>query len=274
MIKPPAAPLMYMGEERVMQPDFGLTAQDYARHRAGFPDSLFDRLANFGIGKPGQSLVDLGTGTGALARGFARRGCQVVGIDIAKPLLDQARRLDAAEGLRIDYRVARAEETGLPGRSVDVVSAGQCWHWFNRALAAAEAARLLRPGGALVIAHFDWLPINGNVVHATETLIEFYNPDWKLGGGLGLYPEWLRDLVEAGFCGLETFSYDLAVPYTHEDWRGRVRASAGVGGSLSEAEVQAFDKAFAGLLAARYPGEILDVAHRVFAVVARTPVTG
>jgi hypothetical protein len=38
--------------------------------------------------------------------------------------------------------------------------------------------------------------------------------------------------------------------------------------------VQAFDKAFAGLLAARYPGEILDVAHRVFAVVARTSVTG
>lgn len=42
-----------------MRPDFGATAQDYARHRAGFPDSLFDRLSAFGLGKRGQSVVDL-----------------------------------------------------------------------------------------------------------------------------------------------------------------------------------------------------------------------
>ena len=45
--------------QSTMRPDFGLTAQDYARHRAGFPDSLFDRLSAFGIGKRGQSVVDL-----------------------------------------------------------------------------------------------------------------------------------------------------------------------------------------------------------------------
>jgi len=255
----------------MVQPDFGATAQDYARHRAGFPDSLFERLAKFEIGLPGQILLDLGTGTGTLARGFARRGCQVFGIDIARPLLDQAEILDAAEGLHVEYRVARAEDTGFSDASMDVVAAGQCWHWFDRARAAKEAIRLLRPKGTLVVAHFDWLPIAGNVVQATETLIESHNPDWKLGGGVGMYPQWLGDLHATGFCGLETFSYDLAVPYTHEKWRGRVRASAGVGGSLSEEEIRAFDKALARLLAARYPAEILDVAHRVFAVIAHRP---
>jgi len=252
-----------------VKPDFGLTANDYARYRAGFPDSFFERLKKFGIGRPGQSVIDLGTGTGTLARGFARQGCQVTGVDIARPQLDQARLLDRTEGLTIDYIVARAEETGLRGQSFDVVSAGQCWHWFDRTLAAREAARLLRPHSMLVVAHFDWLPLAGNVVEATETLIESHNPDWGLGGGMGMYPHWLHGLAENGFDGLETFSYDVVVPYTHEGWRGRVRASAGVSGSLPEDKVRAFDDALARLLAADYPGEILGVAHRVFAVVAR-----
>ena len=54
--------------------DFGKTADDYAAHRAGFPRALFDRLAAMGIGRSGQRLLDLGTGTGTLARGFAGGG--------------------------------------------------------------------------------------------------------------------------------------------------------------------------------------------------------
>jgi SAM-dependent methyltransferase len=186
-------------------------------------------------------------------------------------LLDQAREIDAREGLCVDYRVARAEETLLPDAFADVVSAGQCWHWFDRARAAEEITRVLKPDGLLVIAHFDWIPLSGNVVRATEELIEQHNPDWEFGWGFGLYPRWLRDLGEAGYRSLETFSYDVDVPYTPEAWRGRVRASAGVGGSLSEPEVHEFDDALERLLATRYPGSVLAVPHRVFAVIARPP---
>jgi SAM-dependent methyltransferase len=254
-----------------MRPDFGATAEDYARHRAGFPDSLFEHLAFYGVGKPHQTVVDLGTGTGSLARGFARRGCRVIGIDPAPALLDQAREIDAREGLRVEYRVGRAEETLLPDAFADVVSAGQCWHWFDRARAADEVSRVLRPDGSIVIAHFDWIPLSGNVVRATEELIEQHNPDWKYGSGFGVYPVWLRDLGEAGYRSLETFSYDVDVSYTPDAWRGRIRASAGVGGSLSAPEVREFDDALARLLANRYPGEILRIPHRVFAVVGRAP---
>lgn len=254
-----------------MRADFGATARDYARYRAGFPDSLFERLGAFAIGTAGQSVVDLGTGTGTLARGFARRGCRVIGIDPAEPLLEQARELDAVEGISVEYRTGRAEATGLPSASVDLVTAGQCWHWFDRARAAQEVARILRPDRSLVIAHFDWIPLDGNVVHATETLIELHNPAWRLGGGLGMHPRWLRDLGEADFRNIETFSYDVEVPYTHEGWRGRIRASAGVGASLPVEKVVDFDRAFADLLATRYPGETLEIPHRVFAVIARAP---
>jgi SAM-dependent methyltransferase len=165
----------------------------------------------------------------------------------------------------------RAEETGLPAASVDAVTAGQCWHWFDRPRAGAEARRLLKSGGAIVIAHFDWIPLSGNVVDATEHLIERHNPTWKLGGAIGLYPQWVHDVDVAGFQHIETFSYDVTVPYTHLAWRGRVRASAGVGASLPADKVREFDRALAEMLAAQFPFDPLEVPHRVFAVVARSP---
>jgi len=225
-----------------------------------------------GIGRPGQEIVDLGTGTGSLARGFALRGCRVIGIDPDSRLLAQARELDAEAGVEIDYRIGRAEETALAAGSVDVVSAGQCWHWFERAAAAREASRILRPDGCILIAHFDWIPLPGNVVEATEKLILAHSPSWPGAGGMGMYPPWLRDLGEAGCRDIETFSYDLDAPYTPEAWRGRVRASGGVGGALSEPAVAAFDRELESLLGRQFPADVLGVHHRVFAVVAGAPV--
>jgi len=117
-----------------MKPDFGATSEDYVRHRGGFPDSLFERLAAYGIGKSGKSIVDLGTGTGTLARGFARRGCRVIGINISEAMIQAARKLDAVAGVSVDYRVTRAEKTGLPSSTFDVVTAGQSWYWFDHPL--------------------------------------------------------------------------------------------------------------------------------------------
>ncbi len=250
---------------------FGRTAKDYGRHRAGFPEALYDRLAAFGIGRAGQRLLDLGTGTGALGRGFARRGCRVVGLDPSPELLAEARRLDAEARVESRYLVGRAEATGLAAAGFDVVSAGQCWHWFDRAAATAEIRRLLVPGGRLVIAHFDWIPLPGNVVAATEALIEAHNPDWTMGGGTGLHPEELADVALAGFDAIETFSFDVAVPYSHADWRGRIRASAGVGASLAPEDVARFDAALAALLAERFADDPLAVPHRCFALVCRAP---
>ena len=254
-----------------MHVDFGRTAADYARHRAGFPEQLFERLAARGIGGAGQRVLDLGSGTGSLARGFARRGARVTALDISEDLLDQARALAAEEGVAIETLRAPAEDSGLAAASFDVVSAGQCWHWFDRPRAAAEARRLLAPGGFLAICHFDWLPLPGSVVAATEALIEAHNPAWTLGGGDGFYPAWAEDAAGAGFGDIESFDFEMPVPYGHEAWRGRIRASAGVGGSLSPEAVAAFDRALAALLTAEFPGEPLQVPHRCFALIATAP---
>lgn len=249
--------------------DFGKTAIDYRKHRAGFPEDFFARIAPYGIGIRGQRILDLGTGTGTVARGLARRGCRVTALDPSAPLIEQAKMLDAQTGVEIDYVVATAENTGLPDQSFDVVTAGQCWHWFKRDAAALEARRLLRPGGLLLIAHFDWLPLKGNVVEATESLILKHNPQWKGAGGKGIYPPWFADLALAGFSGIESFSFDTDAVYSHEAWRGRIRASAGVAASLPPEAVEKFDRELSDLLSESFPQELLLIPHRVFSVLGR-----
>src|SRR5262247_3958628 len=119
-----------------MATNFGAAAEDFARFRAGFPDSLFDRFAALGIGASGETIVDVGTGTGTLARGFALRGCRVIGVDPDQRMLDQARAIDSSAGATVEYRIGTAEAMPIDSGSADVVSAGTCWHWFKAPVAA------------------------------------------------------------------------------------------------------------------------------------------
>lgn len=254
-----------------MDIDFGRTADDYGTHRAGFPDRFFDRVIEVGLVQPGHVLLDLGTGTGTLARGFAHRGCRVTGLDPSRELLAEAGRLAKETGLEVTWVEGTAEQAGLDDGAFDVVTAGQCWHWFNRPTAADEVRRLLSPGGRIIIAHFDWIPLIGNLVAATEGLIEKHNPAWPYGGLTGINREWLADLALAGFAELETASFDHMQPYSHAAWRGRIRASAGVAASLAPEQVEAFDSDLAALLARDFPEDPLKVHHRVWWVTAVAP---
>lgn len=254
-----------------MTVDFGKTIRDYGRFRAGFPAPFFERLTALGLIRRGARALDLGTGTGMVARGMAARGCEVVGLDPSESLMAEGRRLDREAGLRVAQVAALAEALPSADAAFDLVVAGQCWHWFDGPAAAVEARRVLAPGGHLVIAYFDWLPLPGTVVAATESLIKRHNPAWRMDGGTGLYPAYLEIAWSAGFRALETFSFDLDVPHGHDAWRGRIRASAGVGASLPLKAVAAFDTEHAALLARDFPSQPLAVPHRIWALVARNP---
>lgn len=249
--------------------DFGKTAEDYARHRAGYPDWLFERLMRRGLVRPGMRALDLATGTGHQARGLAQRGLTVTGLDVSPEMIAAAKAEDVSEGLAIDYATGRAEETGLPESRFDLVTVACAWHWFDRAKASAEVLRLLKLGGWLVICSQDWLPVDDNVVARTEAIVRRHNPKWPFGGLDGLKPTFVRDLRAAGFRSIESFSVDFDIPYSHEGWRGRMRASAAISGSLEAEQVQAFDAELAAMLARDFPQASLQVAHCLFVVFGR-----
>ena len=80
-----------------------------------------------------------------------------------------------------------------------------------------------------------------------------------------MYAPWMRDLSAAGFRQIESFTFDTDTPYTHEAWRGRVRASAGIGASsMTPERIAQFDAELAAILAEKFP-EPMTVLHRIFA---------
>jgi SAM-dependent methyltransferase len=252
-------------------PDWSATSSDYAKHRQGFPPRFYEMITREGLFAPGMRVLDLGTGTGTVARALAAAGADVLGIDPAPGQVAAARRLAEDAGLSARFEEGLAERTGQDAGSFDLVVAAQCWHWFDRGLAAAEARRVLKPGGALLICHYDWLPLSGGVAHATEFLIEAHNPRWRMGRGTGFYPGWAGDMALAGLERLAFAGFDHDTLYSRADWRGRIRASAGVGGALDDPAVARFDAELGALLDARFPGEPLRVPHRIFAIWAFKP---
>ena len=100
----------------------------------------------------GTRVLDVATGTGAVALRAAERGAVVTAVDIAARLVERARRASIDAGLSIDFRVADAERLPFAPRSFDAVASAQGVVFASdRCTVARELARVCRPGGVLAL---------------------------------------------------------------------------------------------------------------------------
>ena len=241
--------------------DFGKTSENYAKYRDVYPQSMYDRLTALGVGKPGQSILDLGSGTAVLPVKLAHTGARFTATDISENQVAYGRERAAALGIEnIQFRVCSAEDTGFSDCSFDAVTAVQCFHYFNADKAAAEISRVLKPNGIFCKIFMDWLPFEDEKIAEMERLVLKYNPGWSGGGFREFnysFPAW----AEGRFTLDTVRSYDEALTFSKEAWLGRVLTCRGVGASLSADKVAEFEREYRELLE-KYD-DPLELRHQI-----------
>ena len=113
--------------------DWGRTSKEYARFRDIYPDEFYRKIIDRGLCVSGQSVLDLGTGTGVLPRNLYRFGAKWTGADISPEQIREAERLAEAGHMDISFMAVPAEQIDFPPESFDVITACQCFWYFDHA---------------------------------------------------------------------------------------------------------------------------------------------
>lgn len=239
--------------------DWGKTSKDYAKYRDIYPPIFYSKIVSRGLCVKGQKVLDLGTGTGVLPRNMYSYGAEWSGVDISENQIEQAKILAERSDMKIDFFTSAAEAIHFPENTFDVITACQCFWYFDHQTVMPKLAGLLKPNGKLVVLYMAWLPFEDEIAGKSEGLVLQYNPAWS-GAHETVHPIHIPELYHTRFALLEHEEYRLGVHFTREGWHGRMKACRGVGASLDEGALAAWEKEHLQLLDSIAPDEF-DVQH-------------
>lgn len=192
---------------------FSNRVADYARARPGYPREVIDALRDR-AGLSGASIVaDVGAGTGIFARQLLDEvECEVVAVE---PNAAMREAMVVAIGPRDRFRAVdgTAEATTVDAASVDLVTAAQAFHWFDRAAFRRECQRILRPGGRVAILFNDRPPGGTPFLDGYERLLERFATDYASVNHRRLTSRHFDDVFARGherlvFPNAQRFDYD------------------------------------------------------------------
>ena len=200
---------------------FSGRAGNYERCRPGYPAEVLTFIeAACGLSKT-SVVADVGSGTGLLSGLFLENGYRVFGVEPNREMREAAeRRLGSCPRFR--SVAAAAEATALPAASVDLVTCGNSFHWFDVGPARAEFSRVLKPDGRVAVLLNAPAKTGTPLLEAREWLLSEHASDG--GGRIGVY-ESIEDLyrgVEAFFGdgGYETARFRSARRLAFEGLKG------------------------------------------------------
>jgi SAM-dependent methyltransferase len=127
--------------DRERAESFGQDPASYDRLRPSYPSELVDEL----LADAPRDVLDVGCGTGIAGSLLAARGCRVLGVVLDQRMAVLAR----AKGL--DVEISAFETWDPRGRSFDLLTCGQAWHWIDPALGLQRAAAALREHGRIAL---------------------------------------------------------------------------------------------------------------------------
>jgi ubiquinone/menaquinone biosynthesis C-methylase UbiE len=242
--------------------DFGKTSLDYSKYRDIYPASMYQKLYDRGIGHKDQKILDLGTGTGVFPRAMYQYGAKYTGIDPSEEQIKYAKKLSEDQNMDIIYKVCYAESTGLNSHEYDIITAVQCFMYFDKEKVLSEIKRLLKQDGKMVVIWMAWLPYESKIAEETEKLVLKYNPKWT-GAGYKTskddnFFQFPTEVIELE----ELINYHENLEFNYETWTGRIRACRGVAAALPENIVNEFNNEHINLLKG-ITKEPFDIVHEI-----------
>ncbi len=156
---------------------FTSRVETYAKFRPGYPPEVIELLRSECGLTPDATVADVGSGTGILSELLLKNGNEVLGVEPNNAMRE------AAEHLLRNYPRFRsvggsAEATTLPDQRVELITAGQAFHWFDGAAARREFARILKPQGYVALIWNDRRLDSTAFLRGYEALLRKYGTDY------------------------------------------------------------------------------------------------
>ncbi len=201
---------------------FSNRVENYLRYRPGYPTGSIDLLKTECGLTPASVIADLGSGTGLLSEMFLKEGNRVFGVE------PNAEMRAAGENVLAKYRSfvsvdATAEQTTLPDVSVDFVTVGQAFHWFNRDRTRVEFLRILKPNGWVVLVWNGFRVEKSPLIAGYQQIVLRYGTDYQ-----EVRREIIRLDIESffapGFCKCARFEYQQIFDF--EGLKGRLLSAS------------------------------------------------
>jgi SAM-dependent methyltransferase len=156
---------------------FSGRADVYDRYRPSYPSGVLDQIAASCGLTAASRVADIGSGTGKLTELLLDRGATVYGVEPNADMRAVAERILAGRG-RFHSVAGTAEATGLPPRSVDLVTAAQAFHWFDAERAREELRRILVPSGWVILIWNVRDPAASEFLVAWEQFVQEFSTDY------------------------------------------------------------------------------------------------
>lgn len=156
---------------------FSNRVDNYIKFRADYPSDVIAFLKQQGMLNQESVIADIGSGTGISAELFLKEGNVVYGVEPNKEMRE------AGERLLKEYKSfksvhATAEKTTLENKSVDLIIAGQAFHWFDKEKSKEEFKRILRPDGTVLLMWNDRRTDSTQFLQAYEDFIKMFATDY------------------------------------------------------------------------------------------------